>query len=55
VIHIVDRTVLGPRPVMAVGYYDEHREEIDAWIREEDEHADRAYSEWQQQQKGKPS
>jgi uncharacterized protein (DUF433 family) len=92
VIRIVDRTVLGPRPVVggtrlevrhivelvreldgseteaaaylevdpavvaeAMRYYGEHREQIDAWIREEDEHAARAYAEWEQHQEGTSS
>jgi uncharacterized protein (DUF433 family) len=87
VIRIVDRPVLGPRPVLAgtrlevrhivelvhqfdgseaeaaayleidpavvaeaMSYYGEHREQIDAWIREEDVRSARAYAEWERQQ-----
>jgi uncharacterized protein (DUF433 family) len=88
VIRIVNRPVLGPRPVIAgtrlevrhivelvrehggsqadaaaylevdplvvaeaMRYYGEHREQIDAWIREEDEYAERAYAQWEEEQK----
>jgi uncharacterized protein (DUF433 family) len=39
--------------VEAMRYYDEHRDQIDAWIREENEYSERAYREWkEQEQKG---
>jgi uncharacterized protein (DUF433 family) len=34
----------------AMTYYREHRAQIDEWIREEDEHAERAYAEWDREQ-----
>jgi uncharacterized protein (DUF433 family) len=34
----------------AMTYYSEHREQIDAWIREEDERSARAYAEWKRKQ-----
>jgi uncharacterized protein (DUF433 family) len=40
----------------AMRYYDEHRAQVDAWIREEDESSERAYRLWrEEQQKGTPS
>jgi uncharacterized protein (DUF433 family) len=39
----------------AMTYYGEHREEIDAWIREEDELADRAYAQWEEEQRRRPT
>jgi uncharacterized protein (DUF433 family) len=34
----------------AMRYYSEHREQIDAWIREEREYSERAHREWKEQQ-----
>jgi uncharacterized protein (DUF433 family) len=34
----------------AMRCYGEHREQIDAWIREEHEYSERAYREWKEQQ-----
>jgi uncharacterized protein (DUF433 family) len=50
---------LGIEPAVvaeAMRYYGEHRDQIDAWIREAHEDAERAYKEWKdQQQKGTTS
>ena len=34
----------------AMRYYDEHRAQIDDWIREANEHSERAYREWREEQ-----
>ena len=35
---------------VAIGYYLDHRDEIDEWIRRNDEAAEQAYAEWVRKQ-----
>jgi cyclopropane fatty-acyl-phospholipid synthase-like methyltransferase len=51
IMQTVQLTGLHPHQVdVAMRYYSEYREEIDDWLRAQDEYADEAYAEWQRNQ-----
>ncbi len=49
--YLVDDLLLTPLQVeVATRYYEEYREEVDAWLDRMDEEADNAYAEWKRRQ-----
>lgn len=51
VANTAELTELGPHQVrVAARYYSEYRNEIDEWLRELDEEAERAHAAWQREQ-----